>query len=46
MTHLAPRVAFSTLAFSDATVASAVSLARRWGHEGVELRLEWMEVGR
>jgi hypothetical protein len=26
----APRVAFSTLAFPDATLASAVSLGRRW----------------
>ena len=34
-----PRVAFSTLAFPDATLASAVSLGRRWGYAGVELRL-------
>ena len=34
-----PRVAFSTLAFPDATLASAVSLGRRWGYTGVELRL-------
>ena len=33
------RVAFSTLAFPDATLASAVSLGRRWGYRGVELRL-------
>jgi sugar phosphate isomerase/epimerase len=33
------RVAFSTLAFPDATLASAVSLGRRWGYAGVELRL-------
>ena len=26
-----PRVAFSTLAFPDATLASAASLGRRWG---------------
>ena len=39
MTHPPPRVAFSTLAFPDATLASAVSLGRRWGYAGVELRL-------
>jgi len=33
------RVAFSTLAFPDATLVSAVSLGRRWGYAGVELRL-------
>jgi sugar phosphate isomerase/epimerase len=33
------RVAFSTLAFPKATLASAVSLGRRWGYAGVELRL-------
>jgi sugar phosphate isomerase/epimerase len=33
------RIAFSTLAFPDATLASAVSLGRRWGYTGVELRL-------
>jgi sugar phosphate isomerase/epimerase len=33
------RVAFSTLAFPGATLASAVSLGRRWGYAGVELRL-------
>jgi sugar phosphate isomerase/epimerase len=33
------RVAFSTLAFPDAALASAVSLGRRWGYAGVELRL-------
>ena len=33
------RVAFSTLAFPDATLASAVSLGRGWGYAGVELRL-------
>jgi sugar phosphate isomerase/epimerase len=32
-------VAFSTLAFPNATLASAVSLGRRWGYAGVELRL-------
>jgi hypothetical protein len=42
MTHSPPRVAFSTLAFPDVTLASAVSLGRRWGYGGVELRLiEW-----
>jgi sugar phosphate isomerase/epimerase len=35
----APRIAFSTLAFPDATLASAVSLGRSWGYAGVELRL-------
>src|SRR5215472_18966251 len=39
MTHPPPRVAFSTLAFPDATLASALSLGRRWGYAGVELRL-------
>ena len=33
------RFAFSTLAFPDATLTSAVSLGRRWGYAGVELRL-------
>jgi sugar phosphate isomerase/epimerase len=33
------RIAFSTLAFPGATLASAVSLGRRWGYAGVELRL-------
>ncbi len=33
------RIAFSTLAFPAATLASAVSLGRRWGYAGVELRL-------
>ena len=33
------RVAFSTLAFPGATLASAVSLGRQWGYAGVELRL-------
>ena len=37
--HPPSRVAFSTLAFPDATLASAVSLGRRWGYAGVELRL-------
>ena len=32
-------IAFSTLAFPDATLAAAVSLGRRWGYDGVELRL-------
>ncbi len=34
-----PCLAFSTLAFPDATLASAVSLGRRWGYAGIELRL-------
>ena len=33
------RIAFSTLAFPDATLAAAVSLGRRWGYAGIELRL-------
>jgi sugar phosphate isomerase/epimerase len=33
------RVAFSTLAFPDTSLASALSLGRRWGYSGVELRL-------
>jgi sugar phosphate isomerase/epimerase len=33
------RVAFSTLAFPGTTLAAAVSLGRRWGYAGVELRL-------
>jgi sugar phosphate isomerase/epimerase len=32
-------IAFSTLAFPDASLASAVSLGRRWGYAGIELRL-------
>jgi sugar phosphate isomerase/epimerase len=35
----APRVAFSTLAFPAATLATAASLGRSWGYSGVELRL-------
>jgi sugar phosphate isomerase/epimerase len=33
------RLAFSTLAFPDATLAMALSLGRSWGYAGVELRL-------
>jgi len=33
------RIAFSTLAFPDASLATAVSLGRSYGYEGVELRL-------
>jgi sugar phosphate isomerase/epimerase len=33
------RIAFSTLAFPDSTLASAVARGRRWGYAGVELRL-------
>jgi sugar phosphate isomerase/epimerase len=33
------RLAFSTLAFPEATLATAVSLGRSWGYDGVELRL-------
>jgi sugar phosphate isomerase/epimerase len=39
MATSAPRIAFSTLAFPDATLATAVSLGRSWGYTGVELRL-------
>ena len=35
----ARRIAFSTLAFPDATLARAVALGRSWGYAGVELRL-------
>lgn len=35
----ASRIAFSTLAFPDATLAEATSLGRSWGYSGVELRL-------
>src|ERR1700734_2229523 len=35
----AQRIAFSTLAFPDADLATAVSLGRSWGYAGVELRL-------
>ncbi len=34
-----PRIAFSTLAFPDASLATALALGRGWGYEGVELRL-------
>src|SRR5258708_26720786 len=34
-----PRIAFSTLAFPGANLATAVSLGRSWGYAGVELRL-------
>jgi sugar phosphate isomerase/epimerase len=34
-----PRIAFSTLAFPDADLATALSLGRSWGYAGVELRL-------
>jgi sugar phosphate isomerase/epimerase len=33
------RIAFSTLAFPDASLATALSLGRAWGYQGVELRL-------
>jgi sugar phosphate isomerase/epimerase len=32
-------IAFSTLAFPEASLATALSLGRSWGYEGVELRL-------
>jgi sugar phosphate isomerase/epimerase len=35
----APRIAFSTLAFPDASLATAISLGRDWGYAGLELRL-------
>jgi len=34
-----PLVAFSTLAFPDASLALAASLGRSWGYSGIELRL-------
>ncbi len=34
-----PRIAFSTLAFPDASLATALALGRSWGYDGVELRL-------
>ena len=38
--HVGPlRIAFSTLAFPDATLAEATALGRSWGYAGVELRL-------
>ena len=33
------RIAFSTLAFPDATLATAASAGRRQGYPGIELRL-------
>ena len=33
------RIAFSTLAFPDVTLAAAASAGRRWGYSGIELRL-------
>jgi sugar phosphate isomerase/epimerase len=35
----APRIAFSTLAFPEASLATATSLGRSWGYDGIELRL-------
>ena len=32
-------IAFTTLAFPDATLEEAISLGRSWGYAGVELRL-------
>jgi len=38
--HINPlQIAFSTLAFPDATLAEATALGRSWGYAGVELRL-------
>ena len=34
-----PRIAFSTLAFPGTTLARAASLGRRYGYQGIELRL-------
>jgi sugar phosphate isomerase/epimerase len=34
-----PKIAFSTLAFPDASLAKALSFGRYWGYAGVELRL-------
>jgi sugar phosphate isomerase/epimerase len=39
MSMVAPRIAFSTLAFPEASLATAISLGRSWGYAGVELRL-------
>jgi sugar phosphate isomerase/epimerase len=39
LVSMQPRIAFSTLAFPDASLATAVSLGRKWGYGGVELRL-------
>jgi sugar phosphate isomerase/epimerase len=39
MSVVSPRLAFSTLAFPDASLATAVALGRSWGYDGVELRL-------
>jgi sugar phosphate isomerase/epimerase len=36
---MSARLAFSTLAFPDTSLATATSLGRSWGYEGVELRL-------
>jgi fatty-acyl-CoA synthase len=36
---VASRIAFSTLAFPEASLATAVSLGRSYGYDGVELRL-------
>jgi sugar phosphate isomerase/epimerase len=35
----APPIAFSTLAFPDASLATATSLGHSWGYDGIELRL-------
>jgi sugar phosphate isomerase/epimerase len=35
----APPIAFSTLAFPDASLATAASLGHSWGYDGIELRL-------
>jgi sugar phosphate isomerase/epimerase len=35
----ASRIAFSTLAFPETTLAEATSLGRSWGYTGIELRL-------
>jgi hypothetical protein len=35
----APRIAFSTLALPDASLAAAISLGPEWGDAGLELRL-------
>ena len=31
-----PRIAFSTLAFPDATLAAAAAACCRWGYSGIE----------
>ena len=44
------RIAFSTLAFPDATLAAAASAGRRWGYSAsncqhLDLLAAWLESG-